>query len=112
MLVNIWVRRRGRKVILVNHTWCYADDLAPVWRKDGDGPYPSVERPCPKCGLTAQCEPDGRYGPDPCLGYLPGVIGACCGHGFIEDTYVRFAPDGKRGLTGLTAINFIKEAAL
>lgn len=20
-------------------------------------------------------------GPDPCLGYLPGVIAACCGHG-------------------------------
>lgn len=36
--------------------------------------------PCPVCRL----EPDGSDkwgGPDPCLGLLPGVIGACCGHG-------------------------------
>lgn len=37
----------------------------------------TIERPCTACGLTAE---DG-YGPDPCLGWLDGVDGACCGHG-------------------------------
>lgn len=32
-------------------------------------------RTCDYCGL-----PCGD-GPDPCLGELPGVISACCGHG-------------------------------
>ena len=35
---------------------------------------------CPSCQQT----PDGSDnwgGPDPCLGMLPGVISACCGHG-------------------------------
>ncbi len=32
-------------------------------------------------------------GPDPCLGHLPDVLYACCGHG-IDDPYVVIAPDG------------------
>lgn len=52
-------------------TWRWADDgsLAPA--SGGE------ERPCVACGLVA--EPG--YGPDPCLGWLHGVTGACCGHG-------------------------------
>lgn len=38
-----------------------------------------------RCG--AMCEPDE---PDPCLGKLPGVIFACCGHG-EGDGYITFA---------------------
>lgn len=26
--------------------------------------------------------------PDPCLGTLPGVTWACCGHGYAEQSYV------------------------
>jgi len=28
--------------------------------------------------------------PDPCLGYLPGVVFACCGHGNKQDMYIAF----------------------
>ena len=31
---------------------------------------------CPKCGMIR-----GEDKVDPCLGMLPGVIFACCGHG-------------------------------
>jgi hypothetical protein len=31
---------------------------------------------CPECGLKR-----GADGYDPCIGYLPGVDYACCGHG-------------------------------
>lgn len=37
-------------------------------------------RPCPLCGAVGN-------GADPCIGYLPGVEQACCGHG-IEPCYV------------------------
>lgn len=50
----------------------------PHWRYS-DGTPATTERPCVSCGLTA--EPKG---PDPCLGRLPGVAFACCGHGVTE----------------------------
>lgn len=31
---------------------------------------------CPECGLKRESD-----GYDPCIGYLPGVDYACCGHG-------------------------------
>jgi hypothetical protein len=40
--------------------------------------------PCPHCGLSRTAE-----GHDGCLGTLPGVKAACCGHG-VEDGYVLF----------------------
>jgi len=42
--------------------------------------YP--DRPCSRCGRRPTVE-----GYDGCLGRLPGVTGACCGHG-IEEPYV------------------------
>ncbi len=56
----------------------YADDMTPTVDAEGQ----SVERPCVQCGLLAA--PDG---PDPCLGRLPGVSAACCGHG-VDEPYV------------------------
>ena len=74
-----------------------------TWRYD-DGTEATTERPCVSCGATAA--PDG---PDPCLGVLPGVSSACCGHG-VEAPYVvtaRFPGEAavwplapNRGLTG------------
>jgi hypothetical protein len=43
-----------------------------------------VEPPCPFCGKRA--EPNG---PDPCLGELPCVESACCGHG-VHEGWIRF----------------------
>lgn len=47
---------------------------------------------CPECGMTR-----GSDGYDPCLGQLPGVDFACCGHGGKSDPrvcnegYIKFA---------------------
>lgn len=44
-------------------------------------------RPCKKCGKLF---PLGEGEVDPCLGVLPGVDSACCGHGHNESAYIRF----------------------
>jgi hypothetical protein len=44
----------------------------------------SIEKPCIKCGKMPTKE-----GHDACLGTLPGVIAACCGHG-VEDGLILF----------------------
>lgn len=45
-------------------------------------------RPCKKCGIIFEGSNSGD--PDPCLGNLPGVSNACCGHGVPEDAYINF----------------------
>lgn len=42
------------------------------------------ERPCGHCG-----EPRTAEGHDPCIGTLPGVMNACCGHGDVREAYVQ-----------------------
>lgn len=65
---------RGNVIRFDGDVWRYLDgELAP-----GSG---GKERPCVSCGLLAEID-----GPDPCLGVLPGVSSACCGHG-IEPGY-------------------------
>jgi hypothetical protein len=54
-----------------------------TWRYVDDGSTADVDRPCKGCGLSA-VTPDG---PDPCVGLIPGAIGACCGHG-VHRPYV------------------------
>lgn len=44
-------------------------------------------RPCKKCGKVF---PLGEGEVDPCLGVLPGVDNACCGHGISKASYIRF----------------------
>lgn len=40
--------------------------------------------------ISCNCKPtDGKH-PDPCLGLLPGVAHACCGHGNRYDAYIMF----------------------
>lgn len=51
---------------------------------------------CPACH---QSMPDG---PDRCLGMLPGVREACCGHGRREAAYVTY--DDGRHLQGEAAL--------
>ena len=63
--------------------WYYSDGVLASRElscKSIDG-QPIVEnRACSLCGMKAN-------GPDPCMGYLPDVDHACCGHG-IEPCYV------------------------
>ena len=63
-------------------TWIYSDTLTAV-AKDPD-------RACGRCNA-----PNRDDGHDACLGVLPGVANACCGHGCQADAYVQFA-DGLR----------------
>jgi hypothetical protein len=53
-------------------------------------------------GWCAQCERVVPEGPDLCLGTLPSVDFACCGHGNIEGAYVSLADgDGHYGQMAL-----------
>jgi hypothetical protein len=69
--VSVTSYSRGNKVYYDGEVWRYMDG-AP----DDDS------RPCPRCGQHPT--PEGH---DACLGTLPGVKAACCGHG-VEDPYV------------------------
>jgi len=84
---------RGHPVVCLADEACerYADDLTPTV----DAAGASVERPCVQCGLLAA--PDG---PDPCLGLLPDVKAACCGHG-VEEPYVLVVHGTVRGQQAL-----------
>lgn len=56
--------------------WLYADNEAPI---------DDEIRPCVKCGCIQE-----KGQPDTCLGTLPGVKFACCGHGDINGAYITF----------------------
>ena len=56
-------------------------------------------RTCVRCGQLPTTD-----GHDACLGSLPGVRHACCGHGFLNDAYAVFE-DGAE-LMGKDAIAF------
>lgn len=43
-----------------------------------------MKRPCGVCKAYI------GEGPDPCLGWLPGVKNACCGHGIPRRSYIQF----------------------
>ncbi len=58
--------------------WVYTDTQTPV------SEWP--DRPCGHCGLANT--PEGH---DACLGTLPGVSNACCGHGG-PGAYVQMIP--------------------
>lgn len=70
---------RGHPICYRNGQWVYADDGQPI-----DG---TPERPCPRCGRAPTTE-----GYDACLGYIPGAVSACCGHG-VEPGYVKMGEE-------------------
>ena len=69
-------KRRGHPVWYMDTGWVYVDTGSAV---SGD------ERACGHCGR--ENTPEGH---DPCLGMLPGVANACCGHGEEAEMYVMF----------------------
>ena len=78
----------------------YFDESAKHWRySDDDSFVKDAERLCGVCRESRT--PEGH---DPCLGTLPGVRNACCGHGDDDDAYVVFQ-DGTR-LSGSEAISY------
>lgn len=50
----------------------------------------TVPRECVACGAA---QPKVYGIPDPCLGMLPGVNNACCGHGNAHQAYVQVLVD-------------------
>lgn len=69
---------RGYDIELHNGEWIYCDTKEPTastW----------MNRPCGYCGMHNT--PEGHDG---CLGTLPNVMNACCGHGDMRDTYLQY----------------------
>lgn len=70
-------RYNGHEILRRGGSWFYADI---------DEPVAAVpRRTCGHCGRSSTAE-----GHDGCLGTLPGVMNACCGHGVEREAYVRF----------------------
>ena len=72
---------KGHKIIYINDNWVYADNEE---KSNNFNP-----RPCIRCGEGGEI--------DHCLGRLPGITAACCGHGtgsgylaFENGTVIRF----------------------
>lgn len=90
-----WSYARGHAIVLTDvedpkgvcRDWRYEDDML----KSDD--Y-LIERPCIKCNLKAE----SREHPDPCLGWLPNVKYACCGHGIKGEDYVLTDTDERLSL--------------
>jgi len=78
--MTAWGQLRGHPVAWDGQHWRYCDT----------GTIAYADRPCSHCGLTPTPQ-----GPDPCLGHLPGVRAACCGHGDPNQAYILFA-NGRR----------------
>ena len=72
-------RHRGHPIHWTGHKWVYThwDDTTMLQH--------GRERPCTACGNRSE-----EGGPDYCLGELPAVKAACCGHGFPEEAYFVF----------------------
>lgn len=70
---------RGHEIEFKDGEWVYSDNKDPTrfnWK----------ERACGHCGLYNTPEDH-----DGCLGTLPDVINACCGHGLVKGAYVQFS---------------------
>ena len=82
---------RGHMIEVVDASWVYSDTGEPV----------AWDRPCEHCNRPTTVE-----GHDACLGELPGVMNACCGHGTSEAAYVQLGD--KSILRGNAAQEFIQ----
>ncbi len=84
--------QRGHPIEFDGKNWVY---------RDTGEPTADNRRACAVCHL-----PDTPEGHDPCLGTLPGVMNACCGHGVESDAYIQLN-DGTR-IAGKDALDHIQ----
>ena len=68
---------RGNEIEFDGEDWVYSDDKTLVHENWKD-------KPCGHCG-----EGFTKEGHDACLGTLPDVMNACCGHGNDSEAYVQ-----------------------
>lgn len=89
---------RGHSIVSINGQWVYEDSMEPTATTCKD-------RPCGFCN-----KPNRSDDHDACLGTLPGIMNACCGHGVEKEAYVQFL-DGKcaRGKSALIILNELKK---
>ena len=88
---------RGHKIEFLNNQWVYCDTKEPTTETH-------MDRACGHCGEFSTSE-----GHDACLGTLPNVMNACCGHGEISDAYLQFwDTTSVRGKDATEFINDIK----
>lgn len=69
---------RGYGIERLGEDWVFSDTKEPTsqsWER----------RPCGHCGKHNTAE-----GHDSCLGILPNVMNACCGHGEPNEAYVQY----------------------
>lgn len=69
---------RGHDIYWDGYQWRYCDTREPTVTTHH-------ERPCGHCGRHSTIE-----GHDACLGTLPGVMNACCGHGLPVEAYIQY----------------------
>lgn len=84
---------RGNPIILNNGNWVYSDTMEPTIGN---------LRECGQCK-----KPKTKEGHDWCLGELPNIMNACCGHGIESDAYIQFWDSSRVG--GKNALSKIKE---
>lgn len=92
---------RGHEIHWGNGEWLFSDTAEPVSRT-------WKQRPCGHCNTAST--PEGHDG---CIGRLPGVMNACCGHGESKSTYIQFT-DGLilRGFMADKMISLLKKLAI
>ncbi len=69
---------------------------------DTGEPTAGSDRACGHCYKRSTVE-----GHDACLGTLPGVKNACCGHGQVAEAYVQLV--GGKHVQGLAAVKLIEQ---
>jgi len=71
---------RGHDVEYRNEEWFFCETGLSIIETH-------IDMPCGHCGRG-----DTPEGHDGCLGTLPGVMNACCGHGVESEAYIQFSP--------------------
>ena len=69
-------KHRGHVIEYNDRSWVYSDTGGLV--------SADPNRACGHCGKA-----NTEEGHDGCLGILPGVMNACCGHGIAKDAYIQ-----------------------
>jgi len=69
---------RGHKIEFIDNDWIFSDTKESTSKTH-------KERSCGKCDKF-----ETKEGHDACLGTLPGLMNACCGHGVEKNAYVQF----------------------
>ncbi len=67
---------RGHSIVYVGDKWFYKDTMEVTV---------GSERSCGYCGKNNM-----KNGHDGCLGTIPNVMNACCGHGAISEAYIQY----------------------